>query len=212
MRSLAQPLAAPPPYGCGIPLAGADGRPISFSERQKKKQGKEKERQRGTVDPPLDSPQCVPGWRSKATAPARAWQHTHVRLALPTDVFRLKRQDGPATSKGRIGRERLCVQTIIGAASPPPLDRLSVVRSARSEDVRDEDRAFMTERGEDERIGGVQRGGPPPLAFFFFSPFLFSHGRKRKGAPAEQAARPARTQHPRSVGRTNITGKAHPHP
>ena len=55
--------------------------------------------------------------------------------------------------------------------------------------------------GPSEGIGGVQRGGPPPLAFFFFPPFLFLTLRKRNGAPAEQAARPARAYPPsRPVG------------
>ena len=112
---------------------------------------------------------------------ARASLAAYTRLpGVPDGCFSAQKTRWPAASKGRIGRERLCVQTIIGAASPTPHHRLLAVRSARSEDVRDEDRAFMIESGENERIGGVQRGGPPPLASFFSS-----HGRKRKGAPAE---------------------------
>ena len=176
--------------------------------------------------------QSIPLWTPPNASPAGVRRQQRPREPGSTHTFARRSRRTFFGSKDKMARQLRragsdgsisCVQTIIGAASPPPLDRLSVVRSARSEDVRDEDRAFMTERGEDERIGGVQRGGPPPLAFFFFSPFLFSHGRKRKGALAEQAARAhpqgacrirkaaepptaaqARTQHTRPEGGTNI--------
>ena len=163
------------PCGCGrAPCAGSAL--FLFLTLRKRNRGKKKNARGG---------QSIPLWTPPNASPAGVRRRQRLREPGSTHTFARRSRRTFFGSKDKMARQLrragsdgsvLCVQTIIGAASSPPHHRLSVVRSARS----DEDRAFMIESGENERIGGVQRGGPPPLASFFSS-----HGRKRKGAPAE---------------------------